>query len=67
LAVDVFSGDPARFDDSKAFGSLFGIRLWIMLRDQIDHEKFCRRDQMRQNSGRARSGMPEVGHSPAVQ
>ena len=28
-----------------------GIRLWIMLRDQIDYEEFCRRGQMRQKSG----------------
>jgi transposase len=44
-----------------------GIRLWIMLRDQIDYQEFCRRGQMRQNSGGARAGMPEVGHSPAIQ
>jgi transposase len=36
-----------------------GIRLWIMLRDQIDYEEFCRRGQMRQKSGDARAGMPE--------
>ncbi len=44
-----------------------GIRLYIMLRDQIDYEEFCRRGQMRQNSGAARAGMPEVGRGPAVQ
>jgi transposase len=44
-----------------------GIRLWILLRDQIDYQEFCRRGQMRQKSGGARAGMPEVGHSPAVQ
>jgi transposase len=44
-----------------------GIRLWIMLRDEIDYQEFCRRGQMRQNSGGARAGMPEVGHSPAMQ
>src|ERR1700693_4585933 len=44
-----------------------GIRLWIMLRDQIDYQEFCRRGQMRQKSGGARAGMPEVGHSPAKQ
>jgi hypothetical protein len=27
------------------------IRLWIMLRDQIDYPEFCRRGQMRQKSG----------------
>ncbi len=44
-----------------------GIRLWILLRDQIDYQEFCRRGQMRQKSGGARAGMPEVAHSPAMQ
>jgi transposase len=35
-----------------------GIRLWIMLRDQIDYQEFCRRGQMQQRSGGARAGMP---------
>ncbi len=35
-----------------------GIRLWIMLRDQIDYKEFCRRGLLRQNSGDARAGMP---------
>jgi transposase len=35
-----------------------GIRLWILLRDQIDYHEFCRRGQMQQNSGDARAGMP---------
>ena len=39
----------------------------IMLRDQIDYQEFCRRGQMRQKSGAACAGMPEVGHSPAIQ
>jgi len=34
-----------------------GIRLWIMLRDQIDYEEFCRRGQ--KQSGAACAGMPE--------
>lgn len=36
-----------------------GIRLWIMLRDQIDYPEFCRRGRLRQQSGDARAGMPE--------
>src|SRR5438552_2676838 len=44
-----------------------GIRLWIMLRDQIDYQEFCRRGQMRQKNGGACAGMPELGHSPAMQ
>jgi transposase len=34
-----------------------GIRLWIMLRDEIDYEEFCRRGQ-KQQSGAACAGMP---------
>src|SRR5439155_20645014 len=34
-----------------------GIRLWIMLRDQIEYEEFCRRGKLRQN-GEAHEGMP---------
>ena len=45
-----------------------GIRLWIMLRDEIDYEQFCRRGQ-KQQSGAACAGMLEVanganGHRP---
>jgi transposase len=35
-----------------------GIRLWIMLRDQIDYKEFCHRGLRRQKSGGARAGMP---------
>jgi transposase len=37
-----------------------GIRLWILLRDQIDYNEFCRRGQMRQKNGDACAGMPET-------
>jgi transposase len=43
-----------------------GIRLWIMLRDQIDYAEFCRRGQLRQE-GKAHAGMPELQHGPAKQ
>src|SRR5438477_10923037 len=43
-----------------------GIRLYIMLRDQIDYEEFCRRGQMRQKNGAARAGIPEVGYGPSL-
>lgn len=37
-----------------------GIRLWIMLRDEIDYTEFCRRGHLRrQGSGAVRAGMPE--------
>jgi transposase len=39
-----------------------GIRLWIMLRDEIDYNEFCRRGQMQQKSSEACAGMPERGH-----
>jgi len=41
-----------------------GIRLYIMLRDQIDYQEFCRRGLMRQKSGVARAGMPDSTHGP---
>ena len=37
-----------------------GIRLWIMLRDQIDYEEFCRRGQ--KQSGAVCAGMLKVGY-----
>jgi len=42
-----------------------GIRLWIMLREQIDYEEFCRRGQMRQKNGGAYPGIPESDTGPA--
>ena len=44
-----------------------GIRLWILLRDQIDYKEFCRRGQMRQKSGGARAGMPGYNNGSALQ
>ena len=44
-----------------------GIQLWIMLRDRIDYQEFCRRGQMRQKSGDARAGMPAFNSGPAAQ
>jgi transposase len=35
-----------------------GIRLWIMLRNEIDYNEFCRRGQKQQRSGAACAGMP---------
>jgi transposase len=35
-----------------------GIRLWIMLRDQIEYNEFCRRGQKQQKSSDACAGMP---------
>ncbi len=37
-----------------------GIRLWIMLRDEIDYNEFCRRGQKQQKSSEACAGMPET-------
>jgi transposase len=41
-----------------------GIRLWIMMRDQIDYEEFCRRGKLRQK-GEAHAGMPDFNSGPA--
>jgi transposase len=35
-----------------------GIRLWIMLRNEINYNEFCRRGQKQQNSSDACAGMP---------
>ena len=45
---------------SVAVARKLGIRLWIMLRDEIDYQEFCRRGQRQQKSGEARAGMPET-------
>ena len=44
-----------------------GIRLWIMMRDQIDYEEFCRRGKARQESGSVRAGIPDLDCGPAAQ
>lgn len=43
-----------------------GIRLWIMLRDQVNYEEFCRRGRLRQE-GEAHAGMPAFNSGPALQ
>src|SRR5208337_5295658 len=43
---------------SVAVARKLGIRLWIMLRDEIDYQEFCRRGQRQQKSGDACAGMP---------
>ena len=43
-----------------------GIRLWIMLRDQIDYKEFCRRGLQRQ-CGEAHARMPDFNSGPASQ
>jgi len=42
-----------------------GIRLWIMLREQIDYTEFCRRGQQRQSGG-AYAEMPVKEFGPAA-
>jgi transposase len=42
-----------------------GIRLWIMLRDQIDYQEFCRRGKARQESGSVCAGMSDITNGPA--
>jgi len=43
-----------------------GIRLWIMMRDQIDYAEFCRRGNLRQKA-EAHAGMPDFNRGPARQ
>lgn len=44
-----------------------GVRLWIMLRDEIDYQEFCRRGQMRQKSGAVCAGMPGMTYGSRKQ
>jgi transposase len=41
-----------------------GIRLWILLRDEIDYEEFCRRGKLPQK-GKTHAGMPDYNSGPA--
>jgi transposase len=43
-----------------------GIRMWIMLRDQIEYNEFCRRGQMQQRRGDACAGMPAARYGAKV-
>ena len=43
-----------------------GVRLYIMLRDRMDYQEFCRRGQLQQRGG-ARAGMPGQSYGPAMQ
>jgi transposase len=43
-----------------------GIRLWIMMRDHIDYEEFCRRGKVRQK-GEVHAGMLDFNSGPATQ
>lgn len=43
-----------------------GIRLWIMLREQIDYTEFCRRGLQRQRRGGAYAEMPAKDFGPAT-
>jgi len=45
-----------------AAGRKLGIRLWIMLRDQVDYQEFCRRGRQ---CGEAHAERPAREHSPA--
>jgi hypothetical protein len=40
-----------------------GIRLWIMLWDEIDYEEFCRRGKLPQK-GKTHAGMPDFNSGP---
>src|ERR1700688_141367 len=43
-----------------------GIRLWIMLRNEMNYNEFCRRGQKQQNSGAACAGMPGTRYGAKV-
>ena len=43
-----------------------GIRMWIMLRDGIEYNEFCRRGQRQEKSGDACAGMPQRRYGAKV-
>src|ERR1700683_830138 len=49
-----------------AIARKLGIRMWIMLRDRIEYNEFCRRGQMQQKSGEAYAGMPAARYGAKV-
>jgi len=51
---------------TMAVARKLGIRMWIMLRDRIEYNEFCRRGQMQQKSGDACAGMPAVRYGAKV-
>jgi transposase len=52
---------------SVAVARKLGIRLWILLRDQIEYQEFCRRGQKQQKSREACAGMPETPYGAKSQ
>jgi transposase len=52
---------------SVAVARKLGIRLWILLRDQIEYHEFCRRGQKQQKSREACAGMPETPYGAKSQ
>jgi len=61
LPILMVSGNTARRTLQGTHGrSRNLLRMWIMLRDQIDYEEFCRRGQ--KQSGAVCAGVPEVGN-----
>jgi transposase len=51
---------------SVAVARKLGIRMWIMLRDQIEYKEFCRRRPMQQQSGDACAGRPAARYGAKV-
>jgi hypothetical protein len=52
---------------SVAVARKLGIRLWIMLQDQIEYNEFCRRGQKQQKSSGAYAGMPKTRYGAKSQ
>ena len=65
LFVAVVSAVTLRNGSLQSAARKLGIRLWILLRDQIEYEEFCRRGKLRQN-GEAHAGMPDFNSGPAT-
>ena len=60
LADDIVRGFEKGVVSDLAAARKLGIRLWIMLREEIDYHEFRRRGQMRRKTGGVCAGMPEL-------
>jgi len=60
------SGNYTGSQDRRMDARKLGIRMWIMLRNRMEYNEFCRRGQMQQKTGDACAGMPEARYGAKV-
>ena len=62
----IVSGNYTGSQDRRMDARKLGIRMWIMLRNRMEYNEFCRRGQMQQKTGDACAGMPEARYGAKV-